>query len=596
MAEFPLNAHVPPGYKIPGIYTSVIDGDPGAPAANHRVLCFGYMAGTGMASPNVPFLGTTQEQVDRAVGSSSLACAGYVAAKSQLPQGVGAEVWVLPLLEPVAGTQATHVIQFVPAPQRGVLGTNTAALAASLCEVYVAQRKARFLIDLGDTFSEIASKAQAALSGVARLPVQTSVSGSTVTLTDIHKGEHGNDLPVRVDIANSACGVAASPGSLTFAGNAGADGSVMVNLGMRAATAPLKNANTPEKSAVALREAINADAYACSAATPATPTAVVTLCYRNERSVHRISASVSKTVAPQTVTAAVGTAGSGVPDLSLALAGLEGEAKGYAVWSCFWTDASSWSSVLMHLEEQSRSPVEKGQVAHGCITTPLPDDPSQGLAASTTPVLTSSERVALLWCPGSPNRGWEVCARSAAWMALQGVRNYNGDVLKGNESHPLGAAHRADRPGLSEVNTAIATFFQTPVVPNEDGENAIVRSTTTYKPRGILDEKYTKWSHVVAIDALRAGLRQRLGVLFANKQLKAYSKARTSRATTAESIREAVYVYLKEQDALDLYDGAEGIRDAIVAGIVVSPTRVDVALPFRVPADLDQISIVGIQQ
>ena len=42
--------------------------------------------------------------------------------------------------------------------------------------------------------------------------------------------------------------------------------------------------------------------------------------------------------------------------------------------------------------------------------------------------------------------------------------------------------------------------------------------------------------------------------------------------------------------------GTAGARNAILAGVLVSPTRVDVALPFRVPADLDQISIVGIQQ
>ncbi len=596
MPEFPLNPNLPFGYKVPGIYTSVILGDPGGPAPNNRALCFGYMNPTGNASPNAPFLGITQEQVEQAVGANSMACLSFLAAKSQLQQGVGAEIWILPLLEPASGAQATHFIQFLAAPQNGVLGTNTKASASSVCDLYVAHRKASFLFQEGETFAQIAAKAYTALTSVARLPVEVSIAGETLTLKDVHKGEHGSDLPIRVDIQNSACGVAASPGTLTFSGNAGADGSVTVQLGVRSVQAIIKSGNTPEKSAPALRDAINVDTYACTAAIPSTATGVVTLFYRNERPLHRIQASVSAPVAPQKITAAVGTEGAGTPDLSHAFANLTGDAQAYAAWACFWTDAANWGLTLAHIEGQSVSPIEKGQVTHGCLTSPLPVDVKEGLVFKTTPLLTSSERITMNWCPGSPNRALELCARTAALVASKGVRNYNGDTLETNESHPLGTPHRADRPTLDQINTAITQFFYTPIVPDADGKNAIVRSTTTYKPKGTIDEKFTKWSHILNTDLLRAGLRQRLAKLFSNKQLKVYSKARTSRATTPEAIREAVYVYIKEQDALDLFDGAEGAREAILTGVLVNPTRVDVALPFRVPADLDQISIVGIQQ
>lgn len=596
MPEFPLNQNLPPGNKVPGIYTAVILGDPGGPAPNNRVLCWGYMSTSGNASPNAPFLGITQDQVDQAVGNRSMACAGFLAAKSQLPQGIGAEVWILPLLEPSTGTQATHLIQFLAAPQGGVLGNNTAALASSVCDIYVANRKASFLIQYGDAFAQIAAKANAALTAVSRLPVNPGVSADVVTLTDVHKGEHGNDLPVRVDIQNPACGIAASPGTVTFTGIAGGDGSATVSFGVKAAQTTIKAANTLDKSAIALRDAINADAYACAAAIPSTATGVVTLFYRNERVVHRIAASVSAPVSPQTIAATVGTAGVGTPTITQALANLTGDANAYLAWSCFWTDTANWGTVVAHIEGQSVSPIEKGQVVHGCLTTGLPSDPSTGLALATSPTLTTSERPVINWCPGSPNRGWELCARTAAMVATRGVRNYNGDTLETNDSNLLGIPHRADRPTLDLVNTAITAFYYTPIVPNGDNKNAIIRSTTTYKPKGTIDEKFTKWSHVLNTDYLRAGLRQRLGFLFSNKQLKTQSKARTSRATTPDAIREAVFVYIKEQDALDLFDGADGARDAILTGILVSPTRVDVALPFRVPADLDQISIVGIQQ
>lgn len=596
MPDFPLNQNLPPGNKVPGIYTSVILGDPGGPAPNNRVLCFGYMSSSGNASPNAPFLGITQDQVDQAVGSRSMACASFMAAKSQLPQGVGAETWILPLLEPSSGTKATHLIQFLAAPQSGVLGNNTTALASSVCDIYIANRKASFLIQYGDTFAQIAAKANAALTAVPRLPVDTSVAGDTITLTDVHKGEHGNDLPVRVDIQNPACGIAASPGTVTFTGTAGGDGSVTVSFGVKSAQATIKAANTLDKSAIALRDAINADAYACAAAIPSTATGVVTLFYRNERIVHRITATVSAPVTPQTIAAAVGTAGVGTPNLTQALANLTGDANAYLAWSCFWTDTTNWSTVVSHIEGQSVSPIEKGQVVHGCLTTGLPSDPNTGLALATSPTLTTSERPVINWCPGSSNRGFELCSRTAALVSARGVRNYNGDTLETNDSNPLGIAHRADRPTIDALNTAITAFYYTPIVPNADNKNAIIRSTTTYKPKGTIDEKFTKWSHVLNTDYLRAGLRQRLGALFANKQLKVQSPARTSRATTPDAIREAVFVYIKEQDALDLFDGADGARDAILTGVLVSSTRVDVALPFRVPADLDQISIVGIQQ
>jgi hypothetical protein len=57
-----------------------------------------------------------------------------------------------------------------------------------------------------------------------------------------------------------------------------------------------------------------------------------------------------------------------------------------------------------------------------------------------------------------------------------------------------------------------------------------------------------------------------------------------------------VYRWIKRLDDADLFDGAEAKRDAIKAAIIVSPTRIDVNVPFSPLADLNIIAVQGIVQ
>jgi len=57
-----------------------------------------------------------------------------------------------------------------------------------------------------------------------------------------------------------------------------------------------------------------------------------------------------------------------------------------------------------------------------------------------------------------------------------------------------------------------------------------------------------------------------------------------------------VYRWARRLDDADLFDGSEAKRDAIKAAIVVSPTRLDVNVPFCPPADLDIVAVSGIQE
>jgi hypothetical protein len=57
-----------------------------------------------------------------------------------------------------------------------------------------------------------------------------------------------------------------------------------------------------------------------------------------------------------------------------------------------------------------------------------------------------------------------------------------------------------------------------------------------------------------------------------------------------------VYRWTQNLDDADLFDGAEAKRDAIRAAVVVSPTRIDVNVPFCPPADLDIVAVTGVQE
>ena len=63
MADIQLNTDLPANYRTPGVYTSLILGDPGAPAPSNRALLIGIMCSGGIATPNTPFLGLSRSGV-----------------------------------------------------------------------------------------------------------------------------------------------------------------------------------------------------------------------------------------------------------------------------------------------------------------------------------------------------------------------------------------------------------------------------------------------------------------------------------------------------------------------------------------------------
>lgn len=599
MAElFPTNPNLPPGYKRPGVFFSYRIGDTGATVPNRRVLLFGYVPSGAPAVLNTPFLALSKDQVDSlASGPQYMLPRAYAAAKSQLPAGVGAEIWCVPLPAPSGGVKAIHRITFLAAPVAGVLGSNTTAKTAVQCRIRFSGIGTTFQIAQGDTFAQMATKALAALQLLPDLPLSVTISGGdTLLCEDWHAGEHGNDMPILVEFSNTDAGVAASPGTVTVSGPATGAGTFTVRGTVKSAQVSYINAEVDATVAARMVAKLNSDSYSVAAATASPATGVVTLFYRNERPLHRVSASTSG--AGITVASALGTSGSGTPSLTSALTTLAADSQSYKCWAPFWVDLSNWGTLAAHLIGQNETPIEKNQVAIASLSLSLTDVATLDLAANTSPALTASPLFFPVWEQGAAVCAWELGARVAAMVAAETFQaeNFNDRQLKGTDAAPLPVPHRADRSTPDDENTAITSLHLAPIHVDAEGYNAIVRSSTSYKATGSIDEKLEKWSAILAIHYYRQDLKAYLQKTFPGRNIKRFGKPRTVKSVSPAGVKTAVYQKMLEWDAADLYDGAEQLRDAVMAGVLVSPTRIDVALPLRPPADLDQLSVEGIVQ
>lgn len=580
-----------PSYKLPGIYLEEIFGsDTGSVTPNTRAVFFGYVTSSATRPLNTPFIpGSLAEVIQTCGGKKAMLTHVYQAAKSQ---GAGAEIVLVPLAEPSGGTAATHKIIFLPAPSAGVNGTNVGATTPDTCTILVRGRGGSFRIAAGDTFATIATNAKAMLDGVGDLPVSVSISTETLTLTDPHKGEHGNVCPVSVSFSSKgASGVAASPGDFTFTTTATGIGTATIGLDARSTTATIGATNTVVQSAQAVLAAIRADGYCVDAGLDGTPTGTVTLYYRNDMVAHRLT--ISSTAATQTVSAAgCGTVGSGVPTLTSALAKLRADKRANKVYCAFWEDTASWTALSAHIESEAVVPVQKGQVVVAVSTTRGTSVRSANLPDATTPKLTSSPRYLLGWQQGSPQAGWELAARIAAEIAAAPfqAQNFNGLQLKTADGIPLGVPHPADRVEDEENNTMIATYKYAPLVVDSSGRNALARSSTTYLSTSSLDAKLEKISAIIACDYMRDDIRAALKAKFGKSSIKAKGTPRTSKAVSPLSIRDEIYIRLLSYDAQDLFDDAKSLRDAIQVKVPTA-NRASVVVPLRPVADLDQIDI-----
>lgn len=601
MADAPfLVADLPAGLYEPGVYVTVrTDGDVGLSAPNNRCLLLGYMSTGGTGVPDAPYRALSQSDVDANYRAYSQIAHMYAAAKSQIP--VGAEVYCVGLLEPSGGTAQVLNVEITGEPSAGVLSAATTAAAADTLTIKYRGRGPSVSFKAGDSFEAIATAFETAWNLIEDAPAVIGRSTAALTFTARHKGLF-DDGALEVSFASKgASGVAAKLGTITFSGVAGVatTGGATLTMGAKTASISIVDTGTAAASGTSLVNKLLTAAYPVRAAQPGTPTGVVTLFYANGRPIRPLSVSIALSgVTTQTATAAVGTVGAGVPTLTSALANLGASEDAYRAWALSYTSTSELSSTATHIEAESGvAEGSKGQVAIFCLTNSSAAMSAANIPTATTPRLDSSARYVPMWAQTAGNAGWELAARYAAAVAAEAyiARNFNGLELIGSDSAPVVPIHPLDRPTRDERNAAIG-LRHSPVSVNSNGNMAVIWAGTSYKPKGFKDAKLKKLSARLTLDYYIYDLANTLTSQFAGKKIKTSSPARTGNATTPAAVEEAVYRWTKRLDDADLFDGAEAKRDSIRAAVVVSPTRIDVNVPFCPPADLDIVAVSGIQE
>ena len=611
----PLNPDLPVSYQIPGIYVFLGRAGAAPPATNRRVLLLGYKTSSGTKTAGELQRILSEDDVVKYAGKGSDLHRMWRCFVAQ-STSTGSDVWIMPMNSP-SGTAQTRKIQFLQSPNGAVTGTgNSGAVAAGFVSVWICGVRYDTQIANGDTYSTIAANVAAQIvANQDFLPCTASVSSDTVTLTARHAALTSADMPIMVTFSNTQMGVSASPGTITFATTAAADGSAITGIATQTASSSFLSGATANSITAGHITAINsALAFPVAAAQPSTPGAVVTMFFVNDR-VFNWSYSAITTAATTTMTPAWGASASGLPSsatpsLADALTTLAAQ-DGYKIWLTNFSGAGSaltmagftvsgssadysvLGAISSVIEQQGNGLNCKGQVVVLGDTRALATAGS--IPSGTTPALTASPRYFLSWCPGSPQQAVESAARVASIvMGRLDYPNFNyaGQILQTDSRTPYLLPHSAVRPSDSDCNAAMVSYGLTPLRANANNQMAIMSGRTTAKPSASLALVYVWWGPTLADDYIRDDLRASLPAVIAGKNLKIYSDPRSQFTVTLDGIKTAVASRMQFYDTLDIFDGADSLLPGLAAEVNASlPSRVDVKLLKRFAIPVEQLSL-----
>lgn len=615
----PINPDLPISYQVPGVYVFLSRQGAAPNATNRRVLLLGYRTSSGTAPAGSPVRVNSEDDVVASAGKGSDLHRMYRSFIAQASGSIGADTWLMPMSAP-SGTAQTRLIQFLQSPVGAALGTgNSGAVAAGVVTVWVAGWRADTTVANGDSYSTIAANVLAQLKTIEDwCPCTFSASTDTITLTARHTALTSADLPVMVTFSNVQMAVSASPGTITFATAAAASGSASTGIATQVASSSFANLDTANSICAGHITAINsASAFPVGAAQPSTPGAVVTLYYRDDRVFNWAFTSIT-TAATTTMTPAWGAEASGLPSsstpsLATVLTTLVAQ-DAYKLWITNFTGAGSvvtasgqtrvgstsdyavLGTLSSFIEGQAGGQSQKGQILVLHDTRSLATAGS--VPAGPTPALTASPRYFYGWTPGSPQQAYEMAAKDAA-IVVKNLDyppfNYAGQPLLTDSRTPFLLPHSAVLPSNSDINAAMLTYFMAPHRANSNNQLAIVSGRTTAKPSATVDFRYSFWGTALADDYIRDDLVLSIPGVIAGKTLKNYSPSRTQFTTNADAIKTAVAARMAYYDSLDIFDGADGLLNALDAQVnIVLPSRIDVKLPKRFPIPAEQVSIVAV--
>lgn len=595
------NKNLTSGQVVPGFFSSVDYNTQGGGAApDNRLLIWAYMTAAGQRTPNRPFLPASQQDVDDGCGRGSDAANFYAAAVSQ-PEAQGAEIHVIPIVEPSGGVASTYKLK--------VFVANTNPAKPGTLDVWFGSVKVASVgFTQTDTAATIAAALLAQLNTAKDSPIGTcTLATDVVTVPYIHKGTTGEDFPVRCNISPNGSGVTLSPGQLLLATNAVGVGSVKVSFGALSVSTALAGGETPAVAAGKVAASFVADSYPLTAVVDGGTPAQVNLLFANNRDVRRISAVVLTSTGmtanlgsgatdgtgSPTSTTLNGTQGTGVPSLTAALTNLD-SLDPYRSWASPWLDTATIGSLATKLEAASDGSIS-GQKQQILTLADYRDSATAGATApACSPDLTATPpHYAILHAPDAAVPAMELAvrvaaARAAFWLDTPQF-NWNGFQLKGNDRKPI--LLPPSKTSLTAQNTDLRTYGLAPVVKGPSGNLEVVKGRTTSLAG---DKRLWAWSTEAQAAYHAVDLPAFFATRFAKGSIVRYSDPKAPGLFDAQSFKSATQERMRFWEEQGNYDGADLLADAVTATPDANnPFRINVDFPESTVLDLDQVVIAS---
>jgi phage tail sheath gpL-like len=593
------NPNLSSGQMLPGYYGYVDYNASGtAQAPNLRCLIWGYMGATGTQTPNQPFQPIDQLDVNQRIGSAKFDAARAYAAAVAQPESQGAEIWVMPILEPSGGVASVYKLKMYVA--------NVNPAQPGTIQLWVASQQIPAVgFSTTDTSSTIATAVGAALLAASYAPIASAaVAVDVVTITYPHKGTTGEDFPVRGQVTPSGSGVNVSPGQALFATNAAGAGSVVVNAGAKTVTTAIANADTAAAIATKVVASFAADTYPVTAQVDGSVPAQVNFFLNAGWDVRRMSAAVVTSTGTTVnlgsgVTSGVGSAsslsyngtlGAGAPSLTAAIANLQASQKWYRSWTAPWVDAATLGVMATYVEAAENGSItgQKLQILTVADWQSLTVDGA--IPTATSPNLTTAPpHYAFGWSPDAPVQAFELSARAAVARAALWIsapqKNWNGFKFQGNAQAPILAP--AYTPSKDTLNTALRTFALSPWIQGPSGNIEVVKGRTTSLAS---DLRLWSWSAEAQAAYHIQDLQSFYPSIFAGASIVRYSEPKAAGIFDAQSFIDVTRGRMKEWEKQGNYDGADKMAPFVTAAPnQANLNRMDVDFPESPVLDLDQI-------
>tara|TARA_R110002050_G_scaffold269917_1_gene412417 strand:- start:39923 stop:41398 length:1476 start_codon:yes stop_codon:yes gene_type:complete len=179
---------IPVDIRTPGQYiefdnTKAVQG---LPNQERKILVIANRLSTGTVAADTPFRVLSAELGENAAGRGSVLAGMLVALKAANKYS---DVWAIGLDDNVAGVAAAGSILFAGTPSAGTLN------------VYIAGQRIQIAVASTDTAANIVTNLSAKINAQTDLPVTAApnVVPEQIDITARNKGEHGNDIDIRLN-------------------------------------------------------------------------------------------------------------------------------------------------------------------------------------------------------------------------------------------------------------------------------------------------------------------------------------------------------------------------------------------------------------